>query len=253
MEITFMFQMRRATNLVLSLFLTGAGIVCGVTVLGQEKKDEKAEAGAALKQESRDQARDIYYLSDKSGEIRYAGLRVRLYQPDGNCNLVEVAPSRKFRSGDGVRLAVESNLTGYLHVIAQSSSGGETLLFPNDNLNNGANQIFRNSELMIPGRVWLRFDKNPGVEKIVFVLTRRKVDLLPYILPLDRELKVPDPGGVEAVISDLLKGVVKPSDLIHTPYEKVAVGQPSASGVYAVNRSKVSNEYCVLQMTLNHN
>lgn len=241
------------------LALVGAEMIFELDALGQDIKARKPagqESASAQGPESRrDRARDLYYLADKSGEVRYTGLRMRLYQADEQCNFVQVSPFKTFRSGEAIRFAVESNISGFVYIIARGSSGQTKLLFPNKDLNNGANQLYRGTELMIPGREWFRFDDMPGVETVSIILTRRKLDLLPHLLPGAEGPTVPS-SGVEASVLDILRGRVRSRDLIYTPDEEIAPPAFTSSAVnnsfYAVNSTATGNEYCVLQIKLNH-
>jgi hypothetical protein len=224
---------------------------------GIKPRQPETPPQVAAPEAGKDRARDLYYLADKSGEIRYTGLRLKLYQADANCNFMQVSPFKAFRAGEALRFAVESNTAGFVYIIARGSSGQTRLLYPHPDVNNGANHIHRGTELMIPGREWFRFDHNPGVETISVILTRRKLDLLPYLIPSAPTAEpAPASGGIEAAVLELLQGGAKARDLVLTPDDApapvVATSGVYANGYYAVNTLKTGNEYCVLQFKLNH-
>jgi hypothetical protein len=239
------------------IVLAGAALV-----FGQGIKSRKQAEVAPAEETGRDRARDLYYLADKTGEIRYTGLRVKLYQADEQCNFYQVSPYKTFRSGEAIRFAVESNTSGYLYIAQRGSSGKSTLLFPHPEINGGANQMRRGAELMIPGRNWIRFDNTPGVETLTIIFTRRKLDLLPYLIQpagTTEPAATPSAGqnaGVEAAVLDILQGRSKSRDLVYTPEDApapvVATSGAFYHGLYAVNMTQSNNEYCVLQLKLKH-
>ena len=100
-------------------------------------------------------------------------LKYRLLKrsPDGRYD--EVDTDTVFKSGDKIRVSVESNDNGHLYIVQQGSSKTWNLLFPNEDTEQGSNRIQRNREYEIPGGGRFTFDEQPGAEKMFIVLTRR--------------------------------------------------------------------------------
>lgn len=90
---------------------------------------------------------------------------VKLVAADGSTRTV--SPSTKFKSGDVIQLALQSNKTGYLYVVNIGSTGKETVLFPSKAAEN--NRVVAFQEYIIPAR--MKFDANAGVEQLIVALS----------------------------------------------------------------------------------
>lgn len=86
----------------------------------------------------------------------------------------EVDPDTEFRSGDRIRINVESNDTAFLYIVMQGSSGTWRPLFPNPAISGGNNRIDRGKVYQIPpaDSPSFYFDEQPGTEKVSLILTR---------------------------------------------------------------------------------
>lgn len=100
------------------------------------------------------------------------GLRYSLLLSRANEAYREVDAASTFRSGDRLKITVESNDDAYLYVIARGSSGMWKVLFPVSEVANGDNLIqpFRRYEVPNGGRF---FDDQAGEEKLFLVLSRK--------------------------------------------------------------------------------
>jgi hypothetical protein len=97
---------------------------------------------------------------------------------------------------------------------------------------------------------------------LTIIFTRRKLDLLPYLVPPagttePAAISGASPNaGVEAAVLDILQGRGKSRDLVYTPEEApepvIATSGALNHGLYAVNTIRSNNEYCVLQLKLKH-
>ncbi|MCC6539538.1 MAG: DUF4384 domain-containing protein [Bryobacterales bacterium] len=118
------------------------------------------------------------------------GLRYAILREDG-VNGVEVAPTTRFKSGDRIRLKVQSNSDGYLYIVSQGTSGAWQVVFPTKNRRNGSNRMKAGEE-----ESWnFRFSGKPGVEKLFAVLSRTpEADLDSLLYDLSG---VPSPDGVK--------------------------------------------------------
>ncbi|MBS1989699.1 MAG: caspase family protein [Cyanobacteria bacterium SZAS LIN-3] len=122
-----------------------------------------------------------------------------------------------FISGDGIRVRLKSNFDGYAYIVlAQGSTGKRTVLFPppapggqtspasksvvvGNTAISQSNLVTADREYVIPARGVIRFDKNPGVEHLLFVLSRKPIDL-------QKELDARTASGSEANKSDTALG-----------------------------------------------
>ena len=160
-----------------------------------------------------------------------AGLRYRLIQhkPDGTD--VDVDTTTPFHSGDKVKLSFESNISGYLYVAMQGSSGNWAVLFPSAQINGGRNQLAPLEEYDVPSDGgWFQFDENVGTENLFVFLSREPLSQLPgFTRPVTKAETL-----TAAVVKELQQSV-RSRDLVFT--------KDSSSGgkqaTYVVNRAEV--------------
>src|SRR3982750_1420054 len=99
-------------------------------------------------------------------------LKYRLLKRNSEGRYDEVDTDSEFRSGDMIRVSVESNDAGYLYIVQQGSSKTWNLLFPNEKVT--TNRVERNREYDIPGSGnRFTFDEQPGNERMFLVLSPR--------------------------------------------------------------------------------
>jgi hypothetical protein len=67
-----------------------------------------------------------------------------------------------FRSGDKIRVSVESNDNAYLYIVQQGSSKTWNVLFPNADTEHGSNRIERHREIEIPAAQGSHLTSNPA-------------------------------------------------------------------------------------------
>jgi len=102
-----------------------------------------------------------------------------------------------FRSGDRVRVMIESNDNAYLYIVQQGSRKSWNVLFPAPEINGGGNAVKANAKITIPSEYSFSFDDQPGTESVYIVLSRKpEVDFEKLIFAL-RDKSAP--GDVQAV------------------------------------------------------
>src|ERR1700676_2403414 len=103
------------------------------------------------------------------------GLRYSVMKRELSGRFAEVDADSTFRSGDRIRLHVDTNTTGYLYVVMQGSSGNWRLLFPSADVEGGNNRIEKGSSQQIPAgdTGQFVFDQQSGTEKLFLVLSRK--------------------------------------------------------------------------------
>ncbi len=185
------------------------------------------------------------------------GLRYSVLKRDPSGKFTEVDPDTTFRSGDRIRLHVDTNTTGYLYVVMQGSSGNWRLLFPSAEVEGGSNRIEKGSSQQIPAgdRGQFVFDQQSGTEKLFLVLSRRPepdLDKLIYSITgaqtSNRTLMAQATVGDDIV--NRLRGEVKSRDLV---FEKVDSTEPSAEkATYVVNPSRTDDARLVVDVALKH-
>jgi hypothetical protein len=113
------------------------------------------------------------------------GLGYTLFKKEENTgSWIRVNPSNKFRSGEKIRLFLESNSDGIVYVFHTENGINPTMIFPDFRLNEGGNAIKAHVPFSIPpitnkdNEWWYTFDPKPATERLYIVLTR---NALPYI------------------------------------------------------------------------
>ncbi len=114
------------------------------------------------------------------------GLGLTLFARDANGLSVRADPSRVFRSGERVRVLLETNTDGYLYIFNTTDGGKPVMIYPSAELDEGGNYIQSHVPFEIPASTaseerlrWFTFDKNEGSERLFFVFTREPLPLVP--------------------------------------------------------------------------
>lgn len=114
------------------------------------------------------------------------GLGLTLFARDSNGLSVRADPSRVFRSGERVRVLLETNTDGYLYIFNTTDGGKPVMIYPNAELDEGGNYLQSHVPFEIPSGTaneerlrWFTFDKYAGAERLFFVFTREPLPLIP--------------------------------------------------------------------------
>jgi hypothetical protein len=193
------------------------------------------------------------------------GLRYSVLKREGSGKFVEVDPDSTFRSGDRIRLNVDTNTPGYLYVVMQGSSGNWRLLFPSSDVEGGSNRIEKGASQQIPAgdKGQFMFDEQSGTEKLFLVLSRKPeadLDKLIYSITggassADRTLVAKATVGDDVV--NRLREEVKSRDLVFEKIDEMSI-QTNGSEVktekatYVVNPSRTDDARLVVDVALKH-
>ena len=186
------------------------------------------------------------------------GMRYSVLKRNAAGSFEEVDPDTNFRSGDRIRVKVDSNNTGYLYIVAQGSSGAWQLLFPSAEVAGGSNLIQPGESRMVPSgdRGQWAFDDRGGVEKLFVVLTRQpEPDLDKLIYSFSGQAGASRTLVAKAAVSDdvvsHLRQQVSSRDLV---FEKVdsESGPVVEKAAYVVNSSSAPDSRLVVDVSLNH-
>lgn len=105
----------------------------------------------------------------------YGGIQYWIELDNGGGTTKRVTTSHQFRSGDRIKVKVNSNTGGYLYVFNLGSTGRENVLYPPPNTPPG--MISARTVYTIPSTGFIRFDDNPGTEEIGIVLAANPLPL----------------------------------------------------------------------------
>jgi len=200
-------------------------------------------------------------------------LKYRLLKRNSEGRYDEVDTDSVFRSGDMIRVSVESNDAGYLYIVQQGSSKTWNLLFPNEKTEHGNNLVERTKEYEIPGGGRFTFDEQAGAERMFIVLTRKpEADLEKLIYSLskgdqtnpasvdksdDKHKTMLAQNRIDDAVIDRLRGKSLARDLV---FEKVNDDVPVSSpkgtrkekALYVATPDRTANARLVVDLTLKH-
>jgi hypothetical protein len=202
------------------------------------------------------------------------GLRYSLLKQNAEGEYVEVAPDTAFRSGDKIKLSIESNDAAYLYIVQQGSSKVWNVLFPNGDTDNGTNQVERGHRYTIPAGGRFTFDEQPGTERLFVVLSRKaepdlermiydlsgKKSLSPAASPAAAPTEEPRPkmmiaqSRIDDSLVNRLRGQMISRDLV---FEKVSDDRPAPSGrkekaMYYGTQDRTAGARIVIDLHLRH-
>lgn len=196
---------------------------------------------------------------------KFVGLKywVELVKPDGRTE--EKVVSYDFKSGDRIRIQVQSNTSGYVYAVNEGSSGRTNVLFPSRN--NPSAYVKAGAVMTLPARGYFTFDDNAGKEKIRLLLSSAPItnnEPAQPSNPKPRPVQVAalscsaggskdlfeEPGAVMDCID--LKSKSGAKDLFVEEDSAPATAMPASYVV--VNQNKFSKEGALVavEFTLNH-
>lgn len=177
----------------------------------------------------------------------------------------EVDPESVFRSGDSIRVSVESNDDAYLYIVQQGSSKAWSVLFPNEDVDGGSNHVERGRSYIIPGTdTRFTFDEQPGSERLFIVLSRKaEPDLEKLIYAVTDKTPAP-----ESPRPKMLLAGNRIDDAMMTPFrsqlvsrdlvfervsdDKPAPGRKTEKAMYYATRDRSENARIVVELQLKH-
>ena len=114
------------------------------------------------------------------------GLGYSLYMRDANGDAVRVDPDRSFRTGDRVRIFMETNTDAYIYIFNSTDNGDPVMIYPDAQLDDAGNYIEAHVPTEIPSSTapeerlrWFTFDNKPGTEHVYIVVTREPLPGIP--------------------------------------------------------------------------
>src|ERR1051325_5862098 len=114
------------------------------------------------------------------------GLGYTLFMRDANGDAVRVDPEREFRTGDRVRVSMETNTDGYLYIFNTTDNGDPVMIYPDAQLDEGGNYVEAHVPYEVPASTaseerlrWFTFDAKPGTERLYIVVTREPLPGVP--------------------------------------------------------------------------
>lgn len=106
------------------------------------------------------------------------GLGYTLFLTNAAGQPERVNPERAFRSGEKVKLLVETNRDGYIYIFSQENNGAPRLLFPNKVVSGDSNFVPAHQPFWIPEKGELEFDEQPAQERLIVVFNQEELPQL---------------------------------------------------------------------------
>jgi hypothetical protein len=117
---------------------------------------------------------------------RPLGLGYTFFTLGDNGLAVRTDSAREFRTGEAIRIALESNTDGYLYIFHTENDGEPAMLFPDTRLGGGANFVRAHVPYEIPSSEqateetrWFVFKDPPAAERLYIVLARQPLAGVP--------------------------------------------------------------------------
>ena len=119
--------------------------------------------------------------SATSGSRVPIALGYTVYMKDSTGGLRAVDPSREYKAGDRIVIALEPNTEGYIYIFNAENDHDASMLFPNAQLDAGANAAHAHVRETYPAdtRYAFEFDANPAIEHLYVVVSRRPLEGVP--------------------------------------------------------------------------
>jgi hypothetical protein len=125
-----------------------------------------------------------------TGEVeskpRPLGLGYTFFTLGDNGLAVRTDSSRQFRTGEAIRIALETNTDGYLYIFHTENDGEPSMIFPDTRLGAGINLVKAHVPFEIPSSQgatdemrWFVFKDPPAAERLYVVLTRQPLAGVP--------------------------------------------------------------------------
>ncbi|HEY5838809.1 MAG TPA: DUF4384 domain-containing protein, partial [Pyrinomonadaceae bacterium] len=112
------------------------------------------------------------------------GYTIFMREPSGRS--IRVEPTREFRNGDRIRIALEPNTDGYLYIFNSENGASPRMIFPDARLDGGENWIEAHVPVEVPSSEeaeerlrWFEFYGDPGTERVFIVVTREPLSAVP--------------------------------------------------------------------------
>lgn len=147
-------------------------------------KDEKAVA--AVKTSGVAETGAGVEAATAGAKPRPIGLGYTFFTLGDNGLAVRTDPAREFRTGEAIRIALESNTDGYLYIFHTENDGEPSMIFPDTRLNSGVNFVRAHVPYEIPSSEeeseamrWFVFKDPPAAERLYIVLARQPLAGVP--------------------------------------------------------------------------
>jgi hypothetical protein len=163
----------------------GSGVASGKAPAGKggaAVKTTKAGGSEAAAQPA--DGAGAQYLK-AGGAVRALALGYTILLKDDGGRLLVAEASREFKTGDRFAVALETNADGYLYLFSAENGRDPELLFPNAQIDGGANAVAAHARATFPTTAtaeaehFIEFTDPPAAEHLFIIFTRRPLADVP--------------------------------------------------------------------------
>jgi hypothetical protein len=117
----------------------------------------------------------------KVGTLPSLALGYTVYMRDASGALMAVPSSKPYKTGDRIAIVLETNADGYLYVFDAENGKNPVMLYPNVQLNGGANEVRAHVRETYPSDIDLAFEfvDPPATEHVFIVVSREPLAGVP--------------------------------------------------------------------------
>jgi hypothetical protein len=165
------------------------------------------------------------------GVEKYMGISYWIELVDKTGERKRVATTNTFRSGERIKLDIETNRDGYLYVINIGSTGQSHVLFPHSGVN--SNFVTARVHYEIPYNTYLRFDENPGQELLLVMLSPKPMGDVPSWAPspgplnteeTKRYTELAEAKGAKDIVLENETSGINPASYVVAPMSSLETG-----------------------------
>ena len=123
------------------------------------------------------QSEDERDIVSKFQSGQATGMKVTILLAGANGSLTAVDPKREFSPGEEIKVALESNMRGYVYLVSFGSSGKNSVVFP-DVRAGEPHLIHPFRQYIIPSSYPIGFNQHTGTENFRIFISRRPIAFL---------------------------------------------------------------------------
>ena len=182
--------------------------------------------------------------------VRYNILKVELDDKGAPKSRTEIAPDTVFHEHDCLAVRIQPNRGGFLYVFAEGTSGDFRPLIPSMEMSDESNIVTAYNLMEVPQKSCFEMDDQPGVEKLLFVVTDKPED----VMKLNDIMKKKSKGNLDIAKTDMkpFTEALQSRDLKITHYNHKVVPGESPYTTYLTNAAATTADRLVLEIKLKH-
>ena len=182
--------------------------------------------------------------------VRYNILKVTVDERGKVKSKVEVPPDMVFHENDCISVRIQPNRGGFLYVFTEGPSGNFQPLIPSAEMADESNIVTAYNLMEVPQKSCLTMDDQPGIERLLFVVTDKPED----VMKLNDILKKKSQGNMAVAKADMtpFTAALQSRDLKVTHYNHKADQGESPYTTYLTNAAATTADRLVLEIKLKH-